>query len=224
MAVAGVNPKDARPLCEGDPPLLPTTGASAPVFALAALGARSEPGLLLAVEEATLAAVDVTPGAVSVRRDERPPQPLPRTVVTSGAELPISLPAYERAFDAKLRLEARRCVQCGVLAYPPRVRCLGCGSEAATEPSALPRDVTVYSTVTVRIPVPGLATPYSLAVVDLGETDVRVLVHVTGSPAGSVGIGDRGRMVMRKVADRSGVPDYGYGFLPDSGSATGDAA
>jgi hypothetical protein len=33
-------------------------------------------------------------------------------------------------------------------------------------------------------------------------------------PAGTVAIGDRGRLVFRKVADRSGVPDYGYGFLP----------
>jgi len=44
---------------------------------------------------------------------------------------------------------------------------------------------------------------------------VRVLVQLTGAPAGSVAIGDRGRLVFRLVAMRSGVPDYGYGFLPD---------
>ena len=79
----------------------------------------------------------------------------------------------------------------------------------------LPRTGTVYTGVTVRIPVPGLPTPYSLVIVELDGVDVRVLARVTGASAGTVNIGDRGRMVLRLVAVRSGVPDYGYAFCPE---------
>ena len=41
-----------------------------------------------------------------------------------------------------------------------------------------------------------------------------VKVQVTGAEPGSVQIGDRGEMVLRRVAERSGVPDYGYSFSP----------
>jgi len=122
--------------------------------------------------------------------------------------------AYERAFDAKLRLEAARCVTCGTLAYPERYRCLGCGSEADREWVALPRDAVIYTLATIHIPVPGLATPYTVVIADLGDSGVRLVAQLTGAPPGSVSIGDRGRMVLRRVALRSGVPDYGYAFLP----------
>ena len=66
----------------------------------------------------------------------------------------------------------------------------------------------------VHVPVPGLATPYTVVLAELGDTGVRTLVRLTGAPPGSVAIGDRGRMVFRRVAVRMGVPDYGYAFLP----------
>ena len=80
----------------------------------------------------------------------------------------------------------------------------------------LPRTGTVYTESTVHVPVPGLKTPYSLVLVELDDVGIRALVRVTGAEAGTVGIGDRGRMVLRRVAVRSGVPDYGYAFEPDA--------
>ena len=53
-------------------------------------------------------------------------------------------------------------------------------------------------------------------IAELGDTGVRLLARITGADPGSVAIGDRGTMVLRRVADRSGVPDYGYAFLPDA--------
>ena len=55
-----------------------------------------------------------------------------------------------------------------------------------------PRDATVYTTTTIHTPVPGLATPYTIVIVELGDTGVRLLAQVTGAPPGTVGIGDRG--------------------------------
>jgi uncharacterized OB-fold protein len=215
-AVAGLPARQAAGLCAGRPPELPTLGASAPLFALAALDATS--CLLVAVEQASAGAVRVD-GTAAVARDERPAQPPPPVTHNPGPEIAISLAAYERAFEPKLRWEAGRCDACGTLALPPRHRCLGCGSEAGWTLTPLPRTGEVYTGVTVHVPVPGLPTPYSLVIVDLDGVDVRALVKVTGVPAGSTTIGDRGSLVLRRVAVRSGIPDYGYALLPASPAA-----
>jgi len=213
-AVAGAGARDAVALSQGVAPILPTLGASAALFALAALAEGRGGGRLLAVEQATVVASDLEPGAVRVARDEPPPQVPPRLRSPEEADIAISLAAYERAFDAKLRLEAARCTACGMLAYPERYRCLRCGSEGGVEHVPLPREAAIYSLATVHVPVPGLATPYTVVLADLGDSGVRVIARLTGAPPGSAAIGDRGRMVLRRVAVRRGVPDYGYGFLP----------
>jgi len=38
---------------------------------------------------------------------------------------------------------------------------------------------------------------------------------VTDVAAGTAGIGDRGRLVLRCLADRETGPDYGYAFQPE---------
>jgi uncharacterized OB-fold protein len=215
--VAGLPARQAAALGAGQPPSLPTTGASAALFALASLAdlASPSPALVLAVDQASASAVTVS-GAPAVHRDEWAAQPLPRATLNPGPEIALSLAAYERAFEPKLRWEAARCDGCGTLAFPPRYRCLECGSEARWTLVALPRRGEVYTVATIRVAVPGLRTPYSLAIVQLDGVDVRALVQVTGVPAGSATIGDRGTLVLRRVAVRSGVPDYGYALLPDS--------
>jgi uncharacterized OB-fold protein len=215
IAIAGVRGKDAAAVTVGGAPTLPTDGASAPLFALAALAEQGSSGPLVAFEEATLVAVEVGTGAVTVRRDEPAPRPAPQQRLSSEGTIAISLPAYERAFEAKLRLEAGKCTQCGELALPPRTRCLRCGSEEGHTLVPLPRRGTVYTAVTVRVPVPGVLTPYSLVIVDLGDTEVRLIAKVTGAEPASVAIDDTGDLVLRRVAVRNGVTDYGYAFRPD---------
>jgi uncharacterized protein len=150
-----------------------------------------------------------------VIRREPAAQPLPEGTVTPGADLAISLAAYERAFEAKVRWEAGKYPGSPELDFPPRYR-VGddCALDTGYELVPLPRTGTVYTEATVEIPVPGMRSPYSLVIVELDGTDVRALVKVTGAAPGSVDIGDRGRMALRRVAVRSGVPDYGYAFEP----------
>jgi uncharacterized OB-fold protein len=225
LALAGVDARQAAAVCAGQPPTLPTTGASSAFFALAALAQARSPGPLFAAEQATVSGVQVGDGVAVVRRVEPAARPLPATTLTPGKEIPVSLAAYDRAFSAKVRFEASRQAGTGELDFPPRYR-VGTDGSLHTDYTLvpLPRTGTVYTGVTIRIPVPGLATPYSLVIVELDDVGVRVLARVTGTAAGTVNIGDRGRMVLRLVAVRSGVPDYGYAFCPEEAAQTGSGA
>ncbi len=127
----------------------------------------------------------------------------------------LSLPALDRAFEAKIGLLATACT-CDALHHPPREVCPECGDALDGRPLvALPRRGEVYSVVTIRTPVPGVPGPYSLAVVQLDGVAVRLLAPVADARPGSARIGDRGELVLRRVAMREGVPDYGYAFRPD---------
>ncbi|MGW0246143.1 OB-fold domain-containing protein [Nocardia goodfellowii] len=217
VAVAGVDDPRIGELCVGDPPELPTLGASSGLFALAALAETGATGPLVAVDQASLSGITVADGAAQVYRREPVVRDLIPGTLAPGAEIPISLAAYERAFIAKVRWEAGRHSDSGELDFPPRFR-VGEDGSLGTEYELvpLPRVGAVYTEATVHIPVPGLRTPYSLVIVELDDVGVRALARVTGAEPGSTHIGDRGHMVLRRVAVRSGVPDYGYAFEPDS--------
>jgi uncharacterized OB-fold protein len=216
-AVAGVDHQRASDLCRGNPPPLPTTGASASLFALAAMSEHGVTGPLVAVEQAILSGITVAGGAAPIHRREPDAQPVPEGRYIADADIPISLAAYERAFEAKVRWEAGYFAECDQLDFPPRYRVGDDGTLATRyELVPLPRTGTVYTETTVHIPVPGLRTPYSLVIVELDDVGVRALVKVTGAQPGTVGIGDRGRLALRRVAVRSGVPDYGYAFEPEA--------
>lgn len=214
IAIAGISHAQARSQTQGRPAVLPTTGASSAVFALAAASEAATTGNVYAVEQATLTGGHVDGVQVPVHRREPEPQAVPERTPAKGIDIPISLAAYDRAFDAKVRLEAARCRPCGTLSFPPRHRCLDCGSEGDTTAVPLPRRGSVYTATTIRVPVPGLPVPYSLVIVELDDVGVRVLARITDTPAGSVSVGDSGQLVLRRVAVRSGVPDYGYAFAP----------
>ncbi|KGI69137.1 OB-fold domain-containing protein [Mycolicibacterium rufum] len=220
VAVAGVDHQRATELCLPDPPVLPTFGASASLFALASLAERDATGPLVGVEQAILSGISVAGGSATICRREPAPQPVPAGTFTADADIPISLAAYERAFEAKVRWEAGTFGDGEALDFPPRYR-VGDDGALATDYALvpLPRSGTVYTETTVHIPVPGLRSPYSLVIVELDDVGVRALVKVTGATPGTVDIGDRGRLALRRVAVRSGVPDYGYAFEPERDAA-----
>lgn len=213
QVIAGLSTRDSKPFVLPDGPQLPTTGSSSPFFALAAMVEREDRGLIVALEQATLTAARLT-GPVVVRRMEPVAQPVPLRKEHAGGDIKFALTAYDRAFEPKLHWQAGKCTTCGTLAFPPRRHCLGCGGDDTWGLTDLPRTCEVYTDATIHVPVPGLQTPYTLAVVELDDVGVRALVTVTDVPAGTTEIGDRGHMVLRRVAMRAGVPDYGYAFSP----------
>lgn len=202
----------------------PISSASGVIRVLADLIEKGQAGgLLLAAEQASMTAAQVSgsSAATLITRDEASGRELPKFRTADGNGIPISLPAYARAFEPKLRWEAavfdERPGIDPAPQFPPRARVDDDGvvvTDYRLEP--LPRTGTVYTQTTIRIPVPDLPGPYSIAVVQLDESPVRVLMKVTGVPAGEATIGQAGSVVLRKIADRAGVPDYGYAFWPTS--------
>ncbi|MDT5016194.1 MAG: hypothetical protein QOD39_2354, partial [Mycobacterium sp.] len=195
--------------------------AAAIIRLLAEAIEASAEGLLLAVEQSSISAAELALDGTAPRisRDEFPPQELPKYRVADGVGIPISMPAYARAFEPKIRWEAAVFDESPGIdsapQFPPRLRVNNAGqlaTEYRLEP--LPRTGTVYTHTTVRIPVPDLPSPYSLAVVQLDDSPVRVLLKVTGIPAGETTIGQPGAVVLRRIATRAGIPDYGYAFWP----------
>ncbi|MEE2030676.1 OB-fold domain-containing protein [Rhodococcus chondri] len=222
VVVAGLDHRQAAALTAGAPTAaqsvrLPTSGASSALFALAVMAESGMTGPLVGVEQASLSGLTVGgEDSAQVHRREAAARPAPEATYVADGEIPISLAAYERAFEAKVRWEAGKYSDSDKLDFPPRYRVNSDGTLNTDYTLVeLPRTGTVYTETTVHVPVPGLATPYSLVLVELDGVGIRALVRVTGAEAGTVGIGDRGRMVLRRVAVRSGVPDYGYAFEPD---------
>lgn len=199
----------------------PTVSAAAIIRLLADAIEAGTSGLLLAVEQSSISAADLAVAGTNTRitRDEFPARELPKTRVADVIGIPISMPAYARAFEPKIRWQAAVFDESpGIDAapqFPPRLRVDNAGRLAAEHRlESLPRTGTVYTHATVRIPVPDLPSPYSLVVVQLDDSPVRVLLKVTGVPAGEATIGQPGSVVLRRIATRAGIPDYGYAFWP----------
>ncbi|MCX2931655.1 OB-fold domain-containing protein [Mycobacterium sp. CVI_P3] len=228
-AAAGVGPGLLGPDLDADGATVePAESASGVIHALASAIEAGAEGLVLALEQSSATVAHLSPGPTAVRRDEREGGELPAARPGDGIDIPISLAAYSRAFEPKLRWQADVYREApGIDAdpqYPPRSRVGSDGRLARpwrTEP--LPRKGTVYTHTTVRIPVPGLPGPYSLALVQLDDSPVRVLLKVTGAVAGQIHIGQPGSIVLRKIATRAGVPDYGYAFLPWTAPPDGES-
>ncbi|WP_207082280.1 OB-fold domain-containing protein [Nocardioides sp. S5] len=219
LAVAGVPEQEVRRLAPKAEHGVAEVEAASPLLVLACLSDVTGSTRLVGVENGHGLAVRVTvDGALPVFVEEREPWPAGAAQTPVGSiELPASLAAYERAFEAKVGLKAGVC-PCGTVHYPPRVRCQTCGSMYSQSLKPLPRAASIYSVVTVRAAVPGKTVPYSLAVVDLAGSDVRVLAHVTDHEPGRAGIGATGQLVLRRIATRAGIPDYGYAFQPEEQS------
>ena len=219
VAFPGIPARGARDLGgDGVIDVAEVQGAPATLFAVAAMFDADALGRVVALDGGSGAAFDVRElgwRLVHLARAGTVPLPAPPGV---SADIAISMSAYERAFDAKVGLKASRC-ECGELSIPPRSHCLNCGRQDATTLVSLPHGGEVYSTVTVHVPLPGLRVPYSLAIVSIDDTPVRLLAPVTDAQAGSAAIGDRGQLVLRRLAEREGIPDYGYAFQPRENTA-----
>lgn len=208
--VAGLSEKEAKDITRNGIGEGSANQAAATLFGLARIVDDFNEATLIAIEAGFGVAVGVTvTGGTHVIRESRSPTSAPPTwdPIAPGS-IPISIAAYERAFEAKVGFKVSVC-DCGEFSYPPKIRCSNCGVTGATKLIPMPKEGLIYSVVKVHTPVPGKFVPYSLALVDIRDLPVRALVHVTDN-ANAAQIGGEGDLVLRRVAFRTGVSDYGF--------------
>lgn len=149
-----------------------------------------------------------------------------RLLSTRGEEVSqgayVSLPGYLEALDARYRLVAGRCVECGRLHFPPRPTCLSCGSPRF-DPEPLSGKGEVHAvTVIARGSAPtefreqqDVMGEYAVALVQLQEGP-RVVGQMTDCDPEEVTIGAPVEAVLRRIYRQEGVVRYGYKFCPSA--------
>ncbi|ETK31939.1 bifunctional MaoC family dehydratase N-terminal/OB-fold nucleic acid binding domain-containing protein [Microbispora sp. ATCC PTA-5024] len=110
---------------------------------------------------------------------------------------------WEGARLGELRVQT--CAACGLLRHPPGPVCPSCHS--AERAYVVARgEGTVYSYVVHHHPpVPGLETPFAVAVVELPE-GVRIVGNVVGCPPSEVSVGMPVRVEFREMDDELTLP------------------
>lgn len=128
----------------------------------------------------------------------------------------MELPRYHRLRSTFYRLEATRCASCRQVHFPPRGRCLACGSDRV-EAMQLSGRGRILSFTRVFQPARGF-TDFAgglTALIEL-EEGVRVTAQLTDAEAEEVAIGQEVEMVVRRLRgdEQRGMIVYGYKFRP----------
>ncbi len=128
----------------------------------------------------------------------------------------MELPRYHRLRSTFYRLQATRCKACRAIHFPPRSRCLQCGSRDSEEVRLRGRG-RVLSLTRIFQPARGFndAVGTLIALVELQE-GIRITAQLTDVEAEEVEIGQEVEMVVRRLRtdEEKGLIVYGYKFRP----------
>ena len=121
-------------------------------------------------------------------------------------------PRYHREVAQRYRLEAGKCKQCGNISFPPRLVCPKCKSKTF-ETVQLSREGKILTFTIIRVGPDKFSkeTPYVVAIIELND-GVRFTAQVADCNVDKVAIGDKVKMIFRKIQDegKSGLHCYGY--------------
>lgn len=137
------------------------------------------------------------------RRNE-PPEPVDWSALAPYQ----SEPRAWRERGQELRLEGVRCEGCGRLVYPQPPTCPACGSRALAV-ERLPRSGTVVTRTRDHVYPAGNATGMAVVELDGGGRFYGQVV-----PSARVAIGDRVRLVPRRLHDGGGAAQYFWKVAP----------
>jgi len=128
----------------------------------------------------------------------------------------MSVPRYWREIPQRTRLEGQKCGYCGTVNYPPRARCLKCGS-TSLEQYRLPEKGSLISFTIVRNPPLGFErnAPYALGLIEL-EDGTKITAQITDVELDDLRIGMPVESVFRKVSEDgdAGIIRYAIKFRP----------
>ncbi len=121
-------------------------------------------------------------------------------------------PRYHREIPQRYRLEAGKCKQCGHISFPPRLVCPKCKSKSF-ETVNLSREGKILTFTIIRVGPEKFSKeiPYVVAIIELND-GVRLTAQVADCNVDKVAIGDKVKLVFRKIQDegKSGLHCYGY--------------
>ncbi|MCG6959076.1 Zn-ribbon domain-containing OB-fold protein [bacterium BMS3Abin03] len=121
-------------------------------------------------------------------------------------------PRYAREIPQRYRLEASKCRSCGNVSFPPRLICPECKSrEFETIKLSDEGKILTYTIIRVASDAFSKITPFAIAVIAV-DNGARLMTQIADSPIDKVKIGEKVKLVFRKIQDegKSGLHCYGY--------------
>ena len=121
-------------------------------------------------------------------------------------------PRYAREIPQRYRLEASKCRSCGNVSFPPRLICPECKSrEFETIKLSDEGKILTYTIIRVASDAFSKITPFAIAVIAV-DSGARLMTQIADSPIDKVKIGEKVKLVFRKIQDegKSGLHCYGY--------------
>ncbi|SDM83385.1 hydroxymethylglutaryl-CoA synthase [Halogranum gelatinilyticum] len=142
----------------------------------------------------------------------------------AGGGAAVSVPSWRRTHEARYRLVAGKCAECGALTFPPEGACRACHALDEFERVELPREGEIETVTTVS---PGGAPPefaqfgarggdFAVALVAFehaGET-VSMPLQVVDTDPEAVSAGDAVEATRRRIYTQEGVTRYGTKVRP----------
>jgi uncharacterized OB-fold protein len=226
---AGVPGTHVTPVARGGPEIGPTPVVSALVSLRSLPPTPSGRVAIVAVvdpEQTAFLAIRNRSGMAWGASSESPPlevdgkpavQPRPPNLeaVSQGAYIPR--PTYLEDLPSRWRLETERCSRCGSVGFPTRAVCRGCGATEGLHAETLPFDGLEVEAVTTISPG-AQPTEFDAQVESAGSYDVvmlraspgvRLTAQVTDTPPGTLRLGDRVSLQLRRLYATEGEWRYG---------------
>ena len=124
----------------------------------------------------------------------------------------MSVARYWREIPRRYRFEAKKCSNCGFIAFPPRLICPECGKRSF-EDYTLKDTGKILTFTTIEVGPSEFADqiPYTVAIVELDD-GVRITAQVADSSPENIKIGSKVKLEFRKIQQdgKAGLIKYGY--------------
>ena len=134
----------------------------------------------------------------------------------------VSLPLYMNSIPARYSLVAKKCNECGLVNFPPRPKCLGCGDMDLVDEKLSGKGKVYTYSIIAKGGGPAefddqqnMTGAYSVIVAELDEGPriIGQLVDVEPRPE-NIHIGMEVMAVIRRLYDQENVIRYSFKFKP----------
>jgi uncharacterized OB-fold protein len=124
----------------------------------------------------------------------------------------MSVARYWREIPQRFRFEAKKCSNCGFVAFPPRLVCPECGKRNFTDYILVDKGkILTFTTIEVGPSEFSDMVPYTVAIVELDD-GVKITCQIADAVPENIKIGGRVQLEFRKIQQdgHAGIIKYGY--------------